>query len=262
MDKLLNIKEAAAFLNVSEMTIRQWTNSGKLKCFRVGGKKERRFRLSDLQEILNINVHEIPVGFNESSVPKSSHISHFYSKEEDSLGLGMSFVKEGLDRGEVVLIASPDTRIRKLLTSLEDHGVMVEILQSHGILNTMMGIDSLDAIAEIMANVIEKSKEFRGFRLLNDMAWTVEYGWDLSKTYAFEKLINEMRIGKDTLCLCQYDTVTFSADMSFMAMQTHNYTVYKNKFKPNPYFDVAKGWINLLDQSMQYVISEKEKSDE
>ena len=259
MDKLLNIKEASAFFGVSEMTVRRWTNSGKLKCFRIGGKKERRFRLLDLQEMLNINVHEIPIGFNESSVPKSSHISHFYSKDEDSFGLGMSFVKGGLDRGEVVLIASPDTKIRKLLTSLEDHGVMVEILQSHGILNTMTGIGSLDDIAEMMTTVLDKSKEFRGFRLLNDMAWTIEQGWDLSKAYAFEKLINEMLSGKETRCLCQYETINFSADMSFMALQTHNFTVYKNKFKPNPYFDIAKGWINLLDQSMQYAISEKEK---
>ena len=39
MERLLDIKDAAEFLNVSEMTIRRWTNSGKLKCYRVGGKR-------------------------------------------------------------------------------------------------------------------------------------------------------------------------------------------------------------------------------
>ncbi len=248
MDKLLNIKEASKFFGVSEMTIRRWTNSGKLKCFRVGGKNERRFHLSDLQETLDINGHEIPVGFNEKSVPKSSHISHFYSKEEDYLDLGTSFIREGLNRGEVVLIASPDRRATKLLESLEDHGVLVDILRNYGIINTMAGTDSLDAVAEVITSVMDKSKDFKGFRLLNDMAWITAYGWDLAKAYALEKLINEIRIDKDIICLCEYDTVNVSRDMSYMALQTHNFTIYKNKFSPNPYFDVAKGWIDLPGQ--------------
>jgi len=39
MERLLDIKDAAGFLNVSAMTIRRWTNSGKLNCYRVGGKR-------------------------------------------------------------------------------------------------------------------------------------------------------------------------------------------------------------------------------
>jgi len=43
--------------------------------------------------------------------------------------------------------------------------------------------------------------------------------------------------------LCQYDITEFSADATFMAMQTHNYTVYRDKLNPSPYFDIAKGWL-------------------
>ena len=52
MSKLLTIKEAASYLNVSEMSIRRWTNSGRLKCLRVGQKNERRFREKDLRSYL------------------------------------------------------------------------------------------------------------------------------------------------------------------------------------------------------------------
>lgn len=50
MKHLLDVKDAAAFLNVSEMTIRRWTNSGRLKCYRLGGRRDRRFQKSDLDE--------------------------------------------------------------------------------------------------------------------------------------------------------------------------------------------------------------------
>lgn len=49
---LLNVHEAAKFLRVSETSIRRWSDSGKLKCYRVGEAKHRRFALDDLKEYL------------------------------------------------------------------------------------------------------------------------------------------------------------------------------------------------------------------
>ena len=45
---LLDIGEAARFLNVSETSLRRWTNAGALPCLRVGHRRERRFRRVDL----------------------------------------------------------------------------------------------------------------------------------------------------------------------------------------------------------------------
>ncbi|OLC08841.1 MAG: hypothetical protein AUH41_07175 [Gemmatimonadetes bacterium 13_1_40CM_66_11] len=52
MQDLLDIKEAAAFLRVSETSLRRWTNAGRLRCFRIGGRRERRFRRADLEAFL------------------------------------------------------------------------------------------------------------------------------------------------------------------------------------------------------------------
>lgn len=45
---LLDIQQAATFLRVSQTSLRRWTNAGTLPCLRVGGRRERRFRRSDL----------------------------------------------------------------------------------------------------------------------------------------------------------------------------------------------------------------------
>jgi len=52
LERLLNIKEAAEFLNVSEMTVRRWTDNGSLRCYRVGGRRARRFKPQDLMAYL------------------------------------------------------------------------------------------------------------------------------------------------------------------------------------------------------------------
>ena len=36
-ERLLNIREAAEFLNVSQMTVRRWTNEGSFHYYRIGG---------------------------------------------------------------------------------------------------------------------------------------------------------------------------------------------------------------------------------
>lgn len=51
-DELLDIKQAARFLKVSETSLRRWTNSGRLPCLRVGRRRERRFRRADLLAFL------------------------------------------------------------------------------------------------------------------------------------------------------------------------------------------------------------------
>jgi hypothetical protein len=51
MDCLPDIKDADRFLNVSVLSIHRWTHSRKLTCFRVGGKRERRFCITDLEGV-------------------------------------------------------------------------------------------------------------------------------------------------------------------------------------------------------------------
>src|SRR2546423_14173313 len=53
-DELLDIKEAAAFLRVSETSLRRWTNAGRLPCLRIGGRAGRRFRKSDLEAFFGV----------------------------------------------------------------------------------------------------------------------------------------------------------------------------------------------------------------
>jgi excisionase family DNA binding protein len=51
LDPELSVHEAAALLNVSKATLRRYTDSGKLACFRTAGG-QRRFKLSAVLALL------------------------------------------------------------------------------------------------------------------------------------------------------------------------------------------------------------------
>lgn len=51
--KLLRIREAAELLGVNPETLRRWDNEGRLKAVRIGKRQDRRYKLEDLQKIID-----------------------------------------------------------------------------------------------------------------------------------------------------------------------------------------------------------------
>lgn len=51
--KLLRIKEAAEMLGVNPETLRRWDNQGRLQAVRMGKRKDRRYKVEDLQKIID-----------------------------------------------------------------------------------------------------------------------------------------------------------------------------------------------------------------
>ncbi|MDP2730371.1 MAG: helix-turn-helix domain-containing protein [Dehalococcoidales bacterium] len=49
--ELMTTSEAARLLNVHVNTIRRWSNSGKLKTYRLGPRADRRFDRKDLSNL-------------------------------------------------------------------------------------------------------------------------------------------------------------------------------------------------------------------
>jgi excisionase family DNA binding protein len=52
LDRMLTITEAADLLGVSCTSLRRYANEGKIKTYRVGSGKHRRFRKRDVLEYL------------------------------------------------------------------------------------------------------------------------------------------------------------------------------------------------------------------
>lgn len=101
--ELLDIGEAAALLRVSETSLRRWTNAGRLPCLRIGGRRERRFRRSDLLAFVG-SEHR----------PATTHRNHFcglYTSDLSRARAAAAFVEAGLQADALcLLVAAKDVQ--------------------------------------------------------------------------------------------------------------------------------------------------------
>jgi transcriptional repressor of dcmA and dcmR len=112
---LLDISEAARFLNVSETSLRRWTNTGALSCLRVGRRRERRFRREDLLAFTEQQPSHLP---RTDAQPKQlsiarayddtvtlttgGHLCALYASDLGRAALAVRFILEGLQEGSMV----------------------------------------------------------------------------------------------------------------------------------------------------------------
>jgi excisionase family DNA binding protein len=54
-DGLLTVSEVAGILNVHPNTVRQWSDSGLLKAYRLGTRRDRRFHREEIERFINSN---------------------------------------------------------------------------------------------------------------------------------------------------------------------------------------------------------------
>jgi excisionase family DNA binding protein len=128
-EELLNIEQAASFLNVSEASLRRWTNSGQLACLRVGRRRERRFRRADLLAFME----EQPAGgmtrrgdYRSSAMRHTSigglevahgtHLCGLYGSSAGRGKLALAFLADGLGPGTVCYLVT-EPRARKAILS-------------------------------------------------------------------------------------------------------------------------------------------------
>jgi excisionase family DNA binding protein len=57
---MLTTRDVASLLNVDINTVRRWTNNGILKAYRVGPRRDRRFRQEDITLFLMNNHGKTP----------------------------------------------------------------------------------------------------------------------------------------------------------------------------------------------------------
>jgi len=97
--ELLDIREAAEFLRVSETSLRRWTNAGRLPCLRIGGRHERRFRRDDLLAF---------IGVADRAAPSRAH-NHFcalYTSDLERVRGASGFLTQGLQADALCLFAA------------------------------------------------------------------------------------------------------------------------------------------------------------
>jgi excisionase family DNA binding protein len=231
-NSLLNTKEAAQYLRVSEASIRRWSDSGLLPAQRVGRRQERRFTRGDLKRYLGQGTDQgqqapgFPaVNVGGTSVPVRSHLSPIYSTDLGGLRLSIPFLADGLRIGQPCFLAATGDVLERYSGALEaEHGIDVAAAQSNGRLTIVgwPGATIADAIAgweRLFAKALAGGPTV--LRVVGEMACERPMFASEAEMMAYEEDYELMARRFPAVTLCQYDARAFDGGIILRALKSH-----------------------------------------
>ncbi len=234
---LITIKRAAQFLSVSEVSLRRWTDSGKLSCLRVGARRERRFRRHDLIAFLERQdagaaakaggQRSARVRLEGIAIDDGEHLCSLYQNDLGRVKLSVPFLAEGLRDGDVCfLIAAPETQ-REILASLgEVYRAMDEAVTERRLIVTEGKPTGPEMHAYLEESFVMATRAGnQSLRLVGDMVWALEKGVAIDDLMEFEMRYNHTLARRfPIVSLCQYDTRAFSGKAVHDVLMCHEDT--------------------------------------
>ena len=217
-DDLLNTAEAARFLRVSQASIRRWSDSGLLQAQRVGRRRERRFRESDLATFVDGSTPAAPGAAAATvagvTVNVPLHLATFFSTDLGGLRLAVPFLADGIRlRQPSYLVASGDV-LRRYADALEiSEGI--EVVHFEG----GLAADAIAQWEQILAGAMVKGASV--IRIVGEMAAEREMFASEDQMLAYEEAFEVMCRRYPVAVMCQYDVRHFDGLAILRALKAH-----------------------------------------
>jgi len=239
-ESLLNIKQAAKILNASEISLRRWSDAGKLPCMRLGVKRERRYRLTDLlayleQDQASVNIaafEQAPsriahIDLEGITINYGSHLCAFYDTDLGRLKLALPFLLGGLQSGNRCFLVATTEVQAIMMNELRDVRSCIDQDIQDGRIALTEGMANSTELYTFFENAfMDANKQgIQGLRVLGDMAWTLQKGMEIAELNDFETRYNQ-GLGHrfPVVSLCQYDARLFSGTAILGALKCHDDT--------------------------------------
>ncbi len=237
--ELLDIREAAQFLGVSETSLRRWTNASMLPCLRIGRRRERRFRRTDLLAFMEqpAAAQRLAAG-NGSSMkathPKSrtsaaihgNHLCGIYGSDAGRLDLAVPFLLEGLANKSDCFLVAPVRAQKVIVEALRERRPSLDSDITAGRLIVTEHQKSPAAQCRFFEIAMKKAEAegVDSFRVVGDM-------WGLRLNVSSREMI-ELEVGFERRIvsrfpvetLCVYDARKFSGLELLDALKDHEDT--------------------------------------
>jgi excisionase family DNA binding protein len=237
--ELLDIGDAARFLNVSETSLRRWTNAGILSCLRVGRRRERRFRRGDLLTFMeqpaaaqHVSADRQASGQMRDStsdaivVTHPSHLCGIYGSDAGRIQLYVPFLVEGLRQGSVCVFYAPGSTQKAILKNLGDvHPTLSSDIKERRLIMSEQQKSARAQWKHLEAQLVRAKKSgASSFRVLGEMTGMRQRssGKELLELEASldQKITSRFPVSM----LCAYDAREFSGVELLNALKTHRDT--------------------------------------
>ena len=258
--RLLNIEEAAQFLNISKTTLRRWTKLGKLPCSRVGVKGERRFLKSDLQacisapaapldRLLVCNSSDPLAQLNAAAargIPR--HVCLHFQGRDELWTMFRPYVLEHLAQGAPILYIHEEYSRADVCARIRAEGYDPEQLERDGLLRLLVPADAYlradTFVPERMLDFMEAA--ILAFRaaghetvlISGEMTWYLMGTPGVEKMIDYECLLNKLLLRYTNVTIvCHYDSFRLNGAITLGALCSHPHVHLANQFAPGYYSD-------------------------
>ena len=234
-EDLLDIKQAAAFLGVSETSLRRWTNSGQLACLRVGGKRERRFRRADLLAFMEAQPVTDPPRSQPSDprqhtviagipVTFGTHLCALYGNDAGRAKLAVAFLFDALRPGNACFLAASAEASGQILGQLErGRGSLQPEIDAGRLVLDKYCPTPQEQFDYWEANFVSAmSAGATSLRVVGDMTSCLDEGMTLDEVVEYEAGYDRILAKRFPLVtLCLYDVRRFESPEVIKALQGH-----------------------------------------
>ena len=236
---LLDIGQAAHFLNVSEASLRRWTNDGLLLCLRIGRRRERRFRRADLLAFMEQPVgRKRPPNGKEGTMNRrgpqedavaaihGNHLCGIFGSDGARLDLAVPFLLEGLQQRSVCFLVAPLKAQRQILKAMKNKRASLDsdiearrlIVSEH----QKSAAEQIHFFDTAMTKAEDEGVE--SFRLFADM-WGLRLLVTAKEMIALEVGFEQIIVTRfPVVALCAYDARKFTGIELLDALKDHDDT--------------------------------------
>ncbi|MBI2882479.1 MAG: MEDS domain-containing protein [Candidatus Methylomirabilis oxyfera] len=229
--RLLNTKEAAKFLAVSEASVRRWADAGILPCRRIGGRRERRFTKDDLLFVLKkekrpataSSMRQNFILIEGVEVPLGTHLCNLYSSDEGGTRLAIPFLKDGLESDQPCFVLATHEDQQGFLRALEKMGTDVKDALRRKQLIVSSGFSGAAQVLAYFEKAFAEALQSRpGYiRVVGDMTWGLRSMSSVEELMDFEMRLDLFGRRFPVVTICQYDVRQFNGSALLQVLKFH-----------------------------------------
>lgn len=257
-NKLLTISEASELLNVSKASLRRWSNSGQLRCYRIGDRSERRFDLKDLLDFVTdasgqafiLDKFDAETDSLSRSTPAQAsahqiqrrHVCTFYKNPREQWQLFRPhFLAHMAESTRTVYLYHGDKN--RVINWIKSEGLNLEDLQDRGTVQLLStaetycigGFFNTDRMLDFWRKIVAGAKQSGVERLL----LTGEMGWANTNLPGHEQLVpyeavldHMLELYPWVTVVCQYPVYQISGATVYDNLCVHTHVQLPDRLAP------------------------------
>jgi signal transduction histidine kinase len=171
----------------------------------------------------------------------ADHVCTLYDQRDEEVAIAVSYIRAGLDRGELCVCVVDDGG-KRILDALASEGVNVDAEMRKGRLEFFekplaQGLQTREMLGKIEQYAsASRNAGHAGFRIVGEMTWTLD--GDLKALAEFEARLNLNRVWERHACagLCQFDVRRFTPETLREMIIVHPLVVIGDRICRNPYY--------------------------